>query len=61
MKKKIEIFFERLSKANPNPTTELKYKNNFTLLLAVVLSAQMTDTGVNKATKKLFSLAAIIS
>ena len=56
-KNKIKIFFERLSKINPNPTTELYYINNFTLLLAVVLSAQMTDKGVNKATKKLFSLA----
>ena len=55
-KKNIKIFFERLSKINPNPTTELNYTNNFTLLLAVVLSAQMTDTGVNKATKKIFSL-----
>ena len=57
LKKNINIFFKRLSKEIPNPTTELNYTNNFTLLLAVVLSAQMTDTGVNKVTKKLFSLA----
>ena len=56
-KKNINIFFKRLSHKNPKPTTELNYINNFTLLLAVVLSAQMTDTGVNKVTKKLFSLA----
>ena len=56
-KKNITIFFKRLLNINPKPTTELNYTNNFTLLLAVVLSAQMTDTGVNKATKKLFSLA----
>ena len=53
-KKNINIFFKRLSRKNPKPTTELNYTNNFTLLLAVVLSAQMTDTGVNKVTKKLF-------
>ena len=56
-KKNIKIFFKRLSQKNPKPTTELNYTNNFTLLLAVVLSAQMTDTGVNKVTKKIFSLA----
>ena len=56
-KKNITIFFKRLLKINPKPTTELNYTNNFTLLLAVVLSAQMTDIGVNKATKKLFDLA----
>ena len=56
-KKNITVFFKRLLKINPKPTTELNYTNNFTLLLAVVLSAQMTDTGVNKATKKLFSRA----
>jgi len=56
-KKNINIFFKRLSHKNPKPATELNYTNNFTLLLAVVLSAQMTDTGVNKATKKLFFLA----
>jgi len=53
----VKTFFKRLSKKNPSPTTELDYKNNFTLLIAVVLSAQMTDVGVNKVTKKLFSIA----
>ena len=56
-KKNIKNLFKRLLEKNPRPTTELNYSNNCTLLLAVVLSAQMTDTGVNKVTKKLFSLA----
>ena len=56
-KKNINIFFKRLLQKNPNPATELNYTNNFTLLLAVVLSAQMTDIGVNRATRKLFSIA----
>lgn len=47
-------FFEALQKQNPHPKTELYYKNSFTLLIAVVLSAQATDLGVNKATKPLF-------
>ncbi len=42
---------------DPNPGTELKYKNAFTLLVAIVLSAQSTDKGVNKATKELFKIA----
>lgn len=46
--------FQRLRAANPHPTTELKYGNVFQLLVAVVLSAQATDKGVNKATEKLF-------
>jgi endonuclease-3 len=46
--------FERLRAANPHPTTELKYGNPFQLLVAVVLSAQSTDAGVNKATASLF-------
>lgn len=50
----IENIFEIFSKLNPNPKTELEYSNNFTLLVAVVLSAQSTDVGVNKATKALF-------
>jgi len=50
----IETFFARLSAANPEPVTELAYVNAYTLLVAVVLSAQATDVGVNKATKKLF-------
>ena len=51
--KRIEIF-RRLRENNPNPTTELNYRNEFELLIAVILSAQATDVGVNKATKKLF-------
>jgi endonuclease-3 len=46
--------FERLRAANPRPTTELEYGNPFQLLVAVVLSAQSTDAGVNKATRSLF-------
>jgi endonuclease-3 len=46
--------FERLRTANPHPTTELEYGNPFQLLIAVVLSAQSTDAGVNKATRSLF-------
>jgi endonuclease-3 len=49
--------FERLRAANPAPTTELKYRTPFELLVAVVLSAQSTDVGVNKATAKLFPVA----
>jgi len=47
-------FFRRLAEANPSPTTELDYSNPFTLLVAVVLSAQATDASVNIATKPLF-------
>ena len=46
--------FSRLREANPQPVTELEYTNAFTLLVAVALSAQATDVGVNKATKALF-------
>ena len=49
--------FTSLTKANPKPTTELTYKSNFELLIAVMLSAQATDISVNKATRKLFDLA----
>lgn len=49
--------FTSLAKANPKPTTELTYKSNFELLIAVMLSAQATDVSVNKATKGLFALA----
>ncbi|HEY0144773.1 MAG TPA: endonuclease III, partial [Methylovirgula sp.] len=52
----IEIF-QRFAVANPHPRGELLYKNPFTLLIAVVLSAQATDAGVNKATPALFALA----
>lgn len=50
-------FFRRLQAHNPNPTTELVYDNPFELLIAVILSAQSTDVGVNKATAKLFPVA----
>jgi endonuclease-3 len=53
--KRREIF-ERLRAANPHPTTELEYGNPFQLLVAVVLSAQSTDAGVNKATRSLFRM-----
>lgn len=53
----IEAFFQRLSDANPAPETELVFINPFTLLVAVVLSAQATDVSVNKATVELFRLA----
>src|SRR5690554_701354 len=49
--------FNRLAAANPEPKGELHYTNPFTLLVAVVLSAQATDAGVNKATPALFALA----
>jgi endonuclease III len=49
--------FRRFQEAVPAPETELKYRNPFTLLVAVVLSAQATDAGVNKATPALFALA----
>ena len=48
---------ERLREANPHPTTELAYSTPFELLIAVILSAQATDVGVNKATAKLFPVA----
>jgi len=47
----------RLRDANPNPTTELEYSSPFELLIAVLLSAQATDVGVNKATRPLFTIA----
>ncbi len=50
----IHEFFARLKKANPEPKSDLEYTNTYTLLVAVVLSAQATDIGVNKATKALF-------
>ena len=54
--KRLEIF-RRLREENPNPTTELVYSTPFELLIAVILSAQATDVGVNKATAKLFPVA----
>lgn len=56
-KKNIDNIFEIWQKNNSNPKTELNYVNNYTLLVAVVLSAQSTDVGVNKATKALFEIA----
>ena len=53
-KAEIKEFFERLSALNPEPEGELNSVNTYTLLVAVVLSAQATDVGVNKATEKLF-------
>lgn len=53
---RIELF-TRLRDANPHPTTELHYNSPFELLIAVLLSAQATDVGVNKATAKLFPIA----
>jgi len=47
-------FFRRLAELNPDPVTELEYGNDYQLLVAVVLSAQSTDVGVNKATRALF-------
>ncbi|MGM0553795.1 MAG: endonuclease III [Pseudomonadota bacterium] len=54
---KREAIFERLKAANPEPTTELEYDTPFELLIAVILSAQATDVGVNKATRHLFPVA----
>lgn len=54
LKKDIPVFFDILRADNPNPTTELEYGSDFQLLIAVLLSAQATDVGVNKATKQLF-------
>ncbi len=50
-------FLTRLRDENPEPTTELEYDSTFQLLIAVILSAQSTDVGVNKATRKLFPKA----
>jgi endonuclease III len=55
--KRVAEIFDRFAAANPEPKGELEYKNPFTLLVAVVLSAQATDAGVNKATRALFRLA----
>jgi endonuclease-3 len=55
--KKIDEIFEIWQAQNPHPKTELNFVNNYTLLVAVVLSAQSTDIGVNKATKELFKIA----
>ena len=56
-REKVIELFRRLRELNPHPTTELDYTTPFELLVAVILSAQATDVGVNKATKKLFPVA----
>lgn len=56
-KQKRREILERLRDNNPKPTTELNFSNPFELLIAVILSAQATDKGVNKATDKLFPIA----
>lgn len=56
-KKNIDQIFTIWQRQNPHPKTELVFTNNYTLLVAVVLSAQSTDVGVNKATKALFKIA----
>ncbi len=53
----VETFFARLQADNPHPVTELEYNSPFELVVAVTLSAQATDIGVNKATRKLFPVA----
>ena len=55
-KKEIYEFFSRLCNKNPNPESDLEWTNAYTLLVAVTLSAQATDIGVNKATKELFKI-----
>ncbi|SMC16208.1 DNA-(apurinic or apyrimidinic site) lyase /endonuclease III [Andreprevotia lacus DSM 23236] len=54
---KRRILYHRLAELDPNPTTELEYSTPFELLTAVLLSAQATDVGVNKATRRLFPVA----
>mgnify|MGYP000338360772 CR=1 FL=1 len=56
-KSQVAEFYRRLAASNPAPTTELSYSTPFQLLIAVLLSAQATDVGVNKATAKLFPAA----
>jgi len=56
--RKRKAIYERLAVDNPYPTTELNFSSSFQLLIAVVLSAQSTDVSVNKATRKLFRVAA---
>ena len=53
----IREMFARFAELNPNPTTELEYRTPFELLVAVILSAQATDVGVNKATRRLYPVA----
>lgn len=56
-KRDAAMLYARLAETRPDPQTELDYTNAYTLLVAVALSAQATDVGVNKATKRLFALA----
>jgi endonuclease III len=56
-KREVAEFYRRLAASRPIPQTELEFINPFTLRVAVVLSAQATDVGVNKATPALFALA----
>jgi endonuclease-3 len=56
-RKEVRAFLEALARAIPDPRSELEYRDPFTLLVAVVLSAQTTDAGVNKATRTLFEEA----
>jgi endonuclease III len=55
--RQVSTFFRRLAAVNPAPETELRYVDPYTLLVAVILSAQATDVGVNKATARLFQVA----
>jgi endonuclease-3 len=54
---RVEILFERFEALNPHPKPELDFKDPYTLLVAVALSAQATDKAVNKATEKVFAVA----
>jgi endonuclease III len=56
-REEIREMFSRLAELNPKPTTELEYTTPFELLIAVILSAQATDVGVNKATRRLYPVA----
>src|SRR5690606_32540595 len=56
-KSEVHELFSRLRELNPHPTTELEYSTPFELLVAVMLSAQATDVGVNKATRRLYPVA----
>src|ERR1700677_773453 len=56
-KERVAEIFKRFQAENPQPTTELSYASVFELLIAVILSAQATDVGVNKATVRLFAVA----
>ncbi|MAS81085.1 MAG: endonuclease III [Legionellales bacterium] len=56
IRENVEEFYRRLAEADPEPKGELNYVNEYTLLVAVVLSAQATDIGVNRATKELFEI-----